>query len=292
MTDPGRLPLVPADWLAEHLRDAELRIVHVSPDRSVFDERHIPGAVFGDLHTELAERGRAAETGDAEREYLVPSREALSATLARWGVGPGDRIVFYDDVGWNRHAVRGYWLLRYYRWPADHLHVLDGGLAAWEASGAMTSAAEEPSKLVERVDLPEPDAGLIATAEQVLTWSAGAAAGGGGGPVRILDVRTPEEYRGEDVRAVRGGHIPGAVNLPFDAFLADDGRFRPAAEIHRLADEAAAGDASSIRATYCQGGIRAALSWFALSELAGLPDVRNYAGSWEEWGNRSDTPIE
>ncbi|MGI8703348.1 MAG: sulfurtransferase, partial [Candidatus Limnocylindrales bacterium] len=241
------MPLVSADWLAEHLRDAELRIVHVSPDRSVFDERHIPGAVFGDLHTELAERGRAAETGDAEREYLVPNREALSATLARWGVGPGHRIVFYDDVGRNRHAVRGYWLLRYYRWPADHLHVLDGGLAAWEATGAMTSAAEEPSKLVERIELPEPDGALIATSEQVLSWCPAVAPGGGSGVVRVLDVRTEEEYRGQDVRAARGGHVPGAVNLPFDAFLAEDGRFRPAAEIRRLADEAAGGDASSIR---------------------------------------------
>jgi thiosulfate/3-mercaptopyruvate sulfurtransferase len=127
----------------------------------------------------------------------------------------------------------------------------------------------------------------MAVREQVEAWSRESA---GGGPVRILDVRTAAEYAGDDLRTRRGGHIPGAVNLDWEAFLTDDGRMRSPAEIRRLADEAAGGDASTLRAVHCQGGIRAAAAWFALHELAGL-DVANYARAWEEWGNRDDTPI-
>src|SRR5688500_813514 len=104
--DPG--PLVGVDWLAEHLGDQDLRVVHVSPDRRVYNRRHIPGAVYSDLHRELALRGTAPETGDAEREWLIPTAEQTAAVLRRWGVGEGDRVVFYDDVGLNRQAIRGY----------------------------------------------------------------------------------------------------------------------------------------------------------------------------------------
>jgi thiosulfate/3-mercaptopyruvate sulfurtransferase len=129
---------------------------------------------------------------------------------------------------------------------------------------------------------------LIALRGQMQAWAAESTAGG---PPRILDVRTVDEYRGEDARARRSGHMPGAVHLDWEAFLNEDGRLRGPIEIRALADEAAGGDASTLRAAHCQGGVRAAAAWFVLHELAGL-DVRNYARSWEEWGNRDDTPIE
>ena len=122
---PG--PLVSAAWLADHLDDADLRLVHVSPDRRVYNKRHIPGATYSDLHKELALKGTAPETGDAEREWLIPTREQTERLLRTWRVGDGDRIVFYDDIGMNRQAIRGYWLLRLYGFPADRLHILDGG---------------------------------------------------------------------------------------------------------------------------------------------------------------------
>jgi thiosulfate/3-mercaptopyruvate sulfurtransferase len=283
-------PLVDAAWLKEHLEDLDLRLVHVSPERLTYDERHLPGAVYGDLHRELAEPGRRPETGATDREWLVPDRERLAATLKGWGVGPGDRVVFYDDVGQNRRAIRGYWLLRLYRWPRERVHVLDGGLSAWEGAGLATTDRVDPVRSTQPVELGEMDPDLIATAEQVRAWS-DQSREAEGGPIRLLDVRTGEEYRGEDSRAARGGHVPGAVNLPFASFLADDNRFRPPDELRALADSAAGGDASTIRATYCQGGVRAALAWFVLSELLGLEGARNYAGSWEEWGNLPDVPI-
>ena len=117
----------------------------------------------------------------------------------------------------------------------------------------------------------------------------------GGGPIRILDVRKPAEFVGDDRQSKRGGRVPGAVNLDWERFVNDDNTFRSPAEIRAMVDAAvqAAGgeDATSLRAAYCQGGVRAAAAWFALNVLAGLP-VANYARSWEEWGNRDDTPIE
>ena len=281
-------PLVSAAWLREHLGDPDLRLVQVSPDRNVYDARHIPGAIYGDLHRELALRGRAPETGDVEREWLVPDASSLAATLGRWGVGEGDRVVLYDDVGQNRHAIRGYWLLRLYGWPDGRAHVLDGGLGAWERAGGEVTSDAPAVREVPPVRLGPPREELIARTEQVEEWCREAAASG---PVRVLDVREPQEYRGEDVRARRGGHLPGAANLPFTELLTPEGTFRSPDEIRRLAAAATGGHPEALRATYCQGGVRAALAWFALHELAGLK-VANYAASWEEWGNREDLPIE
>ena len=288
---PG--PLVSAAWLVEHAGDADLRLVHVSPDRRVYNKRHIAGATYSDLHKELALKGTAPETGDAEREWLVPSREEAERLLRRWRVGEGDRVIFYDDIGQNRQAIRGYWLLRLYRYPADRLHILDGGIEAWRrAGGETTKDAPEPDladALRKPVTLGERDEALIATYEEVRGWSSEAARTGG--PTRILDVRTAAEYVGSDVRALRSGHIPGARQRCFVDLLTDKGTFRGVDEMVSLV-RASGADPAEIRATYCQGGVRAALVWFVLHELAGFDEVRSYAGSWEEWGNRADSPIE
>lgn len=287
-SDPG--PLVSVAWLRKHLSDPDLRLVHVSPEPDVYAARHLPGAVFSPLHEELGLRGRRPETGDAEREWLVPSPEELTAAAARWGVEPGDRVVFYDDVGQNRHAIRGFWLLRMHGWPRERVHVLDGGLNTWERARLAMTSAVPPARTPLPVRFVPPDPAFTATFEEVREWSDESVAGEDA-PIRILDVRTAEEHRGDDVRARRGGRIPGAAHLLWSDFLNPDDTFRSVEEIRALADHATGGDASSLRAVHCQGGIRAALAWFALHELAGLSEVRNYAGSWEEWGNRRDAPI-
>jgi thiosulfate/3-mercaptopyruvate sulfurtransferase len=288
---PG--PLVSAEWLEGHLNDKDLRVVHVAPNRRGYNRGHIPGAVYSDLHRELALRGRAPETGDAEREWLIPTREQTEAVLRRWGVGEGDRVVLCDDVGLNRHAIRGYWLLRLYRFPADRVHVVDGGIKAWKrVGGATTKEVPEPDLTDARrrpVKLGARDKSLIADHDEVVAWSS--EADRDGGPTRILDVRTIGEYVGTDLRARRGGHIPGARQRLFSDFLTDEGTFRPVQEILAMV-RASGAEPGDIRATYCQGGVRAALAWFALHELAGLKGVKSYAGSWEEWGNRSDCPVE
>jgi thiosulfate/3-mercaptopyruvate sulfurtransferase len=287
---PG--PLVSVAWLADHIGDADLRVVHVAPDRRVYNKRHIEGATYSDLHKELALKGTAPETGDAEREWLVPSREEAERVLRRWRVGEGDRVVFYDDVGLNRQAIRGYWLLRLYRYPADRLHILDGGIEAWRRAGHETTKEIPEPDLADALRKPatldELDDALIATYKQVLAWSGEAAKPDG--PTRILDVRTAAEWVGTDVRARRGGHIPGARQRCFVDLLTDEGTFRPVDEMVSLV-RASGADPAEVRATYCQGGVRAALVWFVLHELAGFDEVRSYAGSWEEWGNRLDSPI-
>jgi thiosulfate/3-mercaptopyruvate sulfurtransferase len=291
-TSPG--PLVSVEWLASHLGDADLRVVHVAPDKRVYNKRHIPGAILSDLHTELALRGTAPETGAAVREWLVPTREQAEAVLRRWRVGEGDRVVLCDDVGMNRHAIRGYWLLRLYGFPKDRVHILDGGIEAWRRAGQETTTdlpeADLADAMRKPVDLGERDDSLIATYDEVLTWSRESTRGEDP-PTRILDVRTPAEYVGADLRAKRGGHIPGARQRFFLDLLTEEGTFRPVDEMVALV-RASGADPKEIRATYCQGGVRAALAWFVLHELAGFDDVRSYAGSWEEWGNLPDSPIE
>jgi thiosulfate/3-mercaptopyruvate sulfurtransferase len=284
---------VSAAWLLEHVGDTDLRLVHVSPDRRVYNKRHVPGATYSDLHKELALRGTAPETGDAEREWLIPTREDTERLLRTWRVGEGDRLVFYDDVGMNRQAIRGYWLLRLYRFPADRIHILDGGIEAWRRAGGETSTDRPEADLADGlrkpVELGERDDSLIATYDEVRAWSREAFKPDG--PTRILDVRTAAEWVGTDLRAKRGGHIPGARQRCFVDLLTEEGTFRSVDEMVSLV-RASGADPAEIRATYCQGGVRAALVWFALHELAGFDEVRSYAGSWEEWGNRSESPIE
>ena len=312
MKAPAPGPLVSGSWLARHLDDTDLLIVHVSLDRTAYEQGHVPGAVFSDLNVDMATPGVRPETGAAPRQYLLPTREETAEALARWDVAPGSRIVFYDDAGQGRHAIRGYWLLRLYRFPKDLVHVLDGGLPVWQAEGRAMTAAEPPAgganprpgvADADPTDAPaEPsaagtatellgqrDAALIATTEEVLAWSREASVRGG--PTRLLDVRLIDEFLGHDVRAARGGRIPGARHRLFTDFVASDGRLRPADDILTIVKGSGV-NPDELRATYCQGGIRAALAWFALSEIAGLTQVRNYAESWEEWGNRPDLPVE
>jgi thiosulfate/3-mercaptopyruvate sulfurtransferase len=290
--EPG--PLVDVDWLVEHLDDPDLRIVHVAPDKRVYNKRHIPGATYSDLHKEIALKGTAPETGDAEREWLIPTPEQTAAVLRRWRVGEGDRIVFYDDVGLNRQAIRGYWLLRLYRYPQERMHILDGGINAWTRAEQPTTTEVPEADLADGLRQPaklgDRDDSIIATFDQVLDWSRESTKGDGA-PTRILDVRTASEWVGADLRAKRGGHIPGARHRCFVDLLTEEGTFRPVDQMVSLIEGSGA-DPSQIRATYCQGGVRAALVWFVLHELAGYDEVRSYAGSWEEWGNRTDSPIE
>jgi len=248
--------------------------------------------MYSDLHRELALCGKMAETGEADREWLIPDREPVERLLRRWRVGESDRIVLYDDVGLNRHAIRGYWVLRLYRFPADRLHILDGGIEAWTRADGETSRDLPEADLADAQRSPQPlgerDDSLLATYEEVLAWSREASKEAG--PTRLLDVRTAGEYLGTDVRAARGGHIPGARHRNFEDLVAADGTLRPTEQV--LAILAGSGvDPAEVRATYCQGAVRAALAWFVLHELAGLESVKSYGGSWEEWGNRPDSPV-
>jgi thiosulfate/3-mercaptopyruvate sulfurtransferase len=286
-------PVVTPEWLKQRAAKDGVRVIHVSPSRRVYNKRHIHGAIFSDLHRDLALRGHAHETGDADREWLLPDREHVERLLRRWGVGEGDHVVLYDDVGLNRHAIRGYWVLRLFRFPKEQLHILDGGIEAWTRAGLETTTTVPEPDLADALRLPvtlgERDESLFATYDEVLDWSREAAKPGG--PTRLMDVRTVGEYVGTDVRSKRGGHIPGARQRDFQDLVAEDGTLRPVEQ--SLAILRGSGiDPDQVRATYCQGAVRAALAWFVLHESAGLEQVKAYGGSWEEWGNRDDSPIE
>jgi thiosulfate/3-mercaptopyruvate sulfurtransferase len=272
MTAPG--PLVTTAWLEQHLRDEGIRIVETGTERaSTYDEGHVPGAVWVDPHAELLREG-----DDSSGEVITP--EQFAALMSRLGVTPSKLIIAYGDQG-GRHATRLFWTCRLYGHEA--VCVVDGGREAWLAEGRPLSR-ETPDIVATQYPVPQPRPGFDITAEEIL--------GHLGRPdFIVLDVRTPEEYYGEDVRAARGGHIPGAKLLPWTSVLRDDCRLRPVEELRAHFRNAGVTPDRTV-AVHCQLGVRASHTWFVLTQVLGYPDVRNYDGSWQEWGNRFDLPVE
>nr|WP_321440696.1 sulfurtransferase [uncultured Hyphomonas sp.] len=285
MTGSAPPMLVSTDWLAAHLDDPELRIldatVHITrrPDgksdarsgKDTYLEEHIPGAQFADVLHALSDRSGKAR-------FTIPSPERFATAMESLGVGDDTHVVVYSATGvwW---ATRVWWLLRYHGF--ERVSVLDGGLGKWTSENRpVTSAitAPLPAKFTPRID-----ASRIALKETVLQAIMP------GSPVRVLDVLSPEYYRGEagDLFGYgRLGHIAGAYNRPTDLFMHPDGTFRVPADIARIVEDLS--HAPVI--TYCGGGIAATQAAFAL-ELSGLNDVRVYDGSLEEWAADPDLPM-
>jgi thiosulfate/3-mercaptopyruvate sulfurtransferase len=210
---------------------------------------------------------------------LLPAPETVAADLASLGVS-GDKPVVVYDGGASIWASRLFWALEYL--GHEQVHLLDGGLAAWEQAGLATSQ-----------DVATPTRGEFTASvrEDLLAEQEYLASNLENDDVLILDARSPAEYRGEDVRAARGGHIPGAVNLEWTNNTASDSpRFRPIAELTEVYEEAMAGHDGEV-VTLCQAGFRAAHSYVAL-RILGYEDARMYDGSWAEWGNSEELPIE
>jgi thiosulfate/3-mercaptopyruvate sulfurtransferase len=249
----------------------------------VIDLRHdpndglpaIPGSVWADLHD-----GFAQQRPGRNLSYDLPRPEELAAALAGLGVGPGTDVVLADDMG-NRWATRVYWLLRYFRHGGD-AHVLDGGISAYLAAGGPTAAGFSHPQAQ---DYPAPAGG-----DESIRIGAEELAGAlGTGELALCDVRDPREFSGEVAMSGRGGRIPGAVNIPWDRCLAADGTFLASAGLREVL--APYLEAGGVPVTYCQGGIRASLTWFSLQVLLDRP-ARLYAGSWEEWAQDPRLPVE
>jgi thiosulfate/3-mercaptopyruvate sulfurtransferase len=271
--------LVDVDWARDHLDDPAVRFIEVDVDTSAYETGHLPNAVAFNWTTQL---------NDTEARDLA-SRESLQELLRDAGVNDDTLIVFYGDNE-NWFAAWAYWQLKYH--GLDNVRLLDGGRKKVEAAGlpVTTDVAKPPRG---GITLPS------TTRDELRTFRDDVIAAIDQPERRLVDVRSPEEFRGElaapahlpQERAQRKGHIPGAVNVPWAKAVAEDGTFRADDELRDL--YAAKGLTPETDVTvYCRIGERSSHTWFVLSELLGYPNVRNYDGSWTEYGSLVGVPIE
>jgi thiosulfate/3-mercaptopyruvate sulfurtransferase len=269
--------LVSADWALAHLDDPAVRFVEVDVDTSIYEHGHLPGAVAWNWTTEL--------TDGVRRD--IADREAFSALLQRSGIDRDTLVVVYGD-NQNWFAAWAYWQLRLY--GHRNVRVLDGGWKLWTERGLPTTT-DEPHYPPTDYELPEPDFSLRAFQRDIEPRL-------GDEAFALVDVRSPAEFRGEVIAppgmsetAQRGGHIPGAVSVPWAQTVRDDGTFKSADDLRALYGEKGITPDKDV-VTYCRIGERASHSWFVLHELLGYDRVRNYDGSWTEWGSMIGVPIE
>ncbi len=265
--------VVSTDWLAEHVGKRGVRVIEVSMDEGAYASRHLPGALAIDWKRELIEK-------EDESSGMVIDPSRFAALARRLGVRPNDALVFYGDQG-GRHAARALWTFEYY-WHPGPLHWLDGGRERWQREGRpMTEDVPE----IEPSDYPVPSRRapeLRVTKDEIQSNL-------GRERFAVLDVRTRDEYEGRDLRAARGGHIPGATHIFWEDALTPEQSLRPREELEALY---ASVPRDATVAVHCQLGVRAAHTWLVLRHVLGYRDVRNYDGSWQEWGNDATTPIE
>ncbi|HZR92012.1 MAG TPA: sulfurtransferase [Gaiellaceae bacterium] len=270
--------LVSTDWLAERLGDPAIVVAEVDERPDLYDEGHIPGAVK--LHWQ-------EDLQDALERDLV-DRSTFEALMASRGIGNDTTVVLYGDKN-NWFAAYAYWYLKIY--GHEDVRILDGGRQKWIDEGReLTTEVPQPEPA--SYTAPERDESIRVFRDEVL-------AGLGSEDVVLVDVRSPQEYAGELIAppgyeqegASRAGHIPGARSIPWATAVRDDGTFRPAAELRELYGGKGVTPGREVR-VYCRIGERSAHTWFVLRELLGYPVVKNYDGSWTEWGNLVDVPIE
>jgi thiosulfate/3-mercaptopyruvate sulfurtransferase len=271
-------PLVSTEWIAEHAGDQGLRLVEVDVDPSVYEKGHIEGAVGWNWKRDLQ---------DQVARDIAP-KDALEQLLSRSGISPDSTIVLYGDNN-NWFAAYAYWALKYY--GHDKVQLVDGGRVKWEKEGrpyTTEATAVSQSHYHFKGDTNEK---IRAYRDQVQDKI---------GKAALVDVRSPKEYSGELLApenlpqegAQRGGHIPTAASIPWaTAVNAEDGTFKSNDELKEIYGGKGVVSNKEVIA-YCRIGERSAHTWFVLHELLGYPDVKNYDGSWTEWGSSIRVPIE
>ena len=270
--------VVDANWVEAHLNDPKVRLIEVDVDTKAYNEGHISGAVGVNWQKELQDQVVRAPL----------SKEQLESLFSRAGVSKDTTIVLYGDNN-NWFAAWALWIFKYYG-HAD-VRLLDGGRVKWLADKREITT-EVPSYQATNYKAEEPRKEIRVFRDDVLGVL-------GHNNVALVDVRSPGEYSGELLApanipqegAQRGGHIPGAANVPWASAVSPDGTFKSADELRAIYEGKGVTSDKEVIA-YCRIGERSSHTWFALSYLLGYPDVRNYDGSWTEWGSLIGAPIE
>ena len=269
--------LVSTEWVAEHGSDAGVRLVEVDVDTSAYDQGHIEGAVGWDWTDQLQDT--------LSRDII--SKSDMEELLGGSGIGNDTTVILYGDNN-NWFAAWAFWQMRLY--GHESVKLMDGGRAKWEAEGRPLTTDVASHESVRYV-AAEPDNSIRAFREDVLNAATT-------GSSFFVDVRAPEEFRGELLApaalpqegAQRGGHIPGAANVPWATAVAEDGSFKSADELIDIYGSRV--DNSKPTIAYCRIGERSSHTWFVLTQLLGLDNVSNYDGSWTEYGSIVRAPIE
>ncbi|HKG57991.1 MAG TPA: sulfurtransferase [Candidatus Limnocylindrales bacterium] len=269
--------LVDADWARSHLDDANVRFVEVDVDTTAYEQSHIPGAVGWNWTSQLADGIRRD----------IASREEFSELLQSSGIGPETTVVLYGDNN-NWFAAWAYWQLKLF--GHGDVRILNGGRKFWLDNGLPLST-DVPQYDRTSYQLPEPDFALRAFRDDILPRI-------GDSSLALVDVRSPAEFNGEIIAppgmsesAQRPGHIPGAASIPWAQTVREDGTFKSREELESLYEAKGITPDKDVIA-YCRIGERSSHSWFVLHELLGYKRVRNYDGSWTEWGSMVGVPIE
>jgi thiosulfate/3-mercaptopyruvate sulfurtransferase len=269
--------LVETSWVQEHLDDPSIRIVEVDENPALYAEAHVPGAIGFDWRTDLQDQ--------VKRDFLGP--EEFGALFGARGISDDHTIVLYGDRN-NWFAAYTYWYLKYY--GHDRVLLVNGPREKWVSEGRPTTA-DVPAYERATFTAQPGDGSIRALRDEVLE-----ALDDGR---KLVDVRSPQEFSGELIAmagyeqegAQRGGHIPGAASIPWAQAVREDGTFKSADDLQELYGGKGVLDGPPIIA-YCRIGERSAHTWFVLHELLGRDDVKNYDGSWTEWGNLVGMPIE
>jgi len=270
--------LVSTQWVADHAGDAKVRVVEVDVDTSGYDQGHIAGAAAWNWQTELQ---------DSVRRDLI-DKSAFEALLGRTGISPDATVVLYGDNN-NWFAAWAFWQLKYYG-HAD-ARIMNGGRKKWLEEKRPVST-DAPKITPTTYKAKEPDAAIRAKRDDIYAVLDKRR------DSYMVDVRSPDEFTGKIIAppgmtetAQRGGHIPGAANIPWAQAVNEDGTFKTADALRELyGNKGVKGDKEII--AYCRIGERSSHSWFVLKYLLGYQNVRNYDGSWTEWGNLVGAPIE
>ena len=269
--------LVTTDWVAEHLNDPKVKLVEVDVDTASYDKGHVRNAIGWNWQTDLNDR--------VVRDVVDP--RTFAELCRRSGINPDDTVVFYGDNN-NWFAAWAFWQFKYHGHKDTRL--MNGGRKKWEL--------EKRELVTEKPGFPRSNYPVPATDETIRAYRREVEDTLGRGSVNLVDVRSPDEYTGKVIAppgmtetAQRGGHIPGAKNIPWGKAANDDGTFKNPDDLRRLYADAG-WDANKPTIAYCRIGERSSHTWFVLKHLLGFPNVRNYDGSWTEWGNMVRNPVE